>query len=1834
MNSKLKLLYACLLTTLAWECGTDQLKSDPEYDDSIDREKDYEPIRIHLEFLDTRLPADLDIELRNSIAQYAVEWYSNVLKVQRIKHNLKIDNDDCDYGIPGYHTSDGVKADLVIYIRGQDIAENWVGRAQICLVEDGDVSRPLAGLYEMNIFYYQQLTYEERLSVLMHETAHILGFHTFFFDKYQKSSDKQFKLSEILDESEARDKEITYIKSPNLLNRARDAFKCSTLYGVELEDCEVEKKKSSHWEKRVMFNDFMTSSVVKEDIIYSDISLAFFQDFGWYEVDFTLTTPITFGKDEGCNFFTKKCVSDKGSEFPNSFCEKDNKFMCDSLGLQLSECNLLVYDRKLPKEFRYYKDEYKGGNDKYADYCPTASNYPDGNCRGYDNKRTYINPAYSEEACLDCRCLEYNLERIVEGESEYSAGCYRIECKDSTYDIIIGGGRVNCPNQGGEIQVPFIEHKNINRIFVCHPFEKVCEDVSCPYNCNGAGQCLKGAKCACIGGYSGEFCDLICYKKCKSCTGAEKFECASCYGKAELKEGECICPDNYKYEENDNMCVAQKCNSSCKKCNKYDADLCTACTEYAHIEPYGGKEGKCECDLGYRLDKSNYSCYECKQYLRSENITPYFSKDFDAIYMDFSRKAAIIPGLECKDVFDKDTLKKLGEDPVCEFKDEERLVVKLGYNPTILEEEIPLLPKNLFSSTDECTSPKAISVKVKVKYEVPIPKAMITAPKALSLDCGENLVVAGDSSTGGLNRGLYFNWQFTSEPSNKKLPTNSNNFSKEGIEVSIPVDDLIESDLTVKLTVMNAFGGKHSDSFVITIKKKGVISIVIQGGEKFTIYTNQYSKIDATLQNSCYPPDQITWDWKVKSVDDKSGSGDLEMKDFFIDSSLIFKPYTISAGHTYEFLVTAKTDSAVGNAAVNVKVLYPDIVVVLNKIDGEISVAADLYISASESYDPAYDKEQELKFEWKCSGSSDSECLNMEKKTLTFDSNTSEVNIKAETLQPDKTYVFEVTVSNGKRKSSKEVALKAVDLGSIVVTSNFSGGKVRSEDTLLIIPSITAHRSSTFLWTFSKGSIDTEISIKLPYISIPENTLTPGLTYTLDFLITDEYKKNLKTSFTWLVNLGPKGEDLELSSSIGKSLDTIIQMTARNFIDGDSEDLPLYYQFGAIVDETEYPFHSYILSNKYSTVLFLGKYEIFVKVCDSMFTCTIVKEKVNITGEVADSDCEQITQMFRDNTADLNKGIQNIVNYMMSYGTCEDFFNVAESKMESYMKDLSIPGSLTLDALASTVDLLLRDKPSMNPDQLESFTNFLTEIINLNQEYLKSNHALKIMNAVFAYYNEDNLTTVSKFNEFLLKIVFSHKLPDEEQLSSEIGSSFIYRNRIKESSLNDIELDFDRFKIKFSEDTPLPTGFIYDLQITGFPDANSKGDILDLALFKVGTYDNLNLVLEEKYLKQQVVLKNPMTITMPINVSENRRLLEIGCGCISGDDTSSEGCKIKDIKDGIATVSINRFCRITFKEPDPEDKDKSGYYSTDQDEVDNDVIYDPIYAMIAWLVLIMVIFGLFIYISKRGKSVDHEKVDYKQSPKHIYMDEELGTTGEIFLRYHLTFSIGSKLDAYRIPRLLTICTVILIEYCLVGILIRFLGNSEEGDSGKVLDDYGDVIGYVFISLTITLPYTTLVMVHLSKLNVFGDHNKQVNIILMAVIPAMVASIGGIVVLNVLEFKEGAARKWAVSIIWLILLEVFLYQSVISIILSCCEKILRSKYDKLNQIIKQNQRVIILEDSEENKEQIFELPKDYPTDAAMMHPKLEAIKVPKIKKRKNRQLNLHGRNSSRKDSKIQ
>ena len=253
----------------------------------------------------------------------------------------------------------------------------------------------------------------------------------------------------------------TYVNSPKVLHKARQHFNCGSLLGILLKNQDEADHAGSHWDPRYMLGDYMTSFDYIDNIL-SDITLALFEDSGFYKVEYYSGGLFKFGKNKGCEFINKKCILDEEILFKDEFCNILNQPICSSSKISKGLCLINNYENEIiPIDYQYFKNPNQGGF-KEVDYCPVgninSSNYKDNyyptNCKYGSEKLAHI---YGEEIGDNSFCFIISLLPTSSNKKENSqAICYKIECNNNKKEIIvhIGSFIINCPNKGGNIVNP------------------------------------------------------------------------------------------------------------------------------------------------------------------------------------------------------------------------------------------------------------------------------------------------------------------------------------------------------------------------------------------------------------------------------------------------------------------------------------------------------------------------------------------------------------------------------------------------------------------------------------------------------------------------------------------------------------------------------------------------------------------------------------------------------------------------------------------------------------------------------------------------------------------------------------------------------------------------------------------------------------------------------------------------------------------------------------------------------------------------------------------------------------------------------------------------------------------------------------------------------------------------------------------------------------------------------------------------------------------------------------------------------------------------------------
>ena len=480
-----------------FKCGAGKLNIKPGIVNITEEEnkrrlaKEFTNIKIKVDYSSFTKPNSMDSDIFNKIKSLIEETVVEIqkfIKVQHVDVNLALNGKEQIKRLCGLkNLMNGyenllIENDLVIFPSFDYSFETYtIAGAATCL--QTMLSKPCAGTLYINsniISLTKKNTDLYYKNIFLHEITHVLIFNPIFL--------AYLNMLKIDDEN-------IYVKSPKVLEKARNHFNCQTLEGLPLEDQGGDGTAGFHWEGRYMLGDYMIGADYPDSVI-SDITLAVLQDSGFYEVDYNYGGLFKFGKNKGCEFFNKKCIENGVVSFEEEFCLYTGTSMCSQSKASKSECvvyDFSLYNITLPEKFQYFENPNYGGAG-YADFCPipepliaddkeNIDDYYPNSCSVGTSK---LPQEYGETIGSHSFCF---ISSLLPSTSSYNVNsraiCYDIECNRNNKQIIlkIGGNKVECPTEGGiiapsgfkgEVKCPkytdiciFRDEKICNEIFGC-----------------------------------------------------------------------------------------------------------------------------------------------------------------------------------------------------------------------------------------------------------------------------------------------------------------------------------------------------------------------------------------------------------------------------------------------------------------------------------------------------------------------------------------------------------------------------------------------------------------------------------------------------------------------------------------------------------------------------------------------------------------------------------------------------------------------------------------------------------------------------------------------------------------------------------------------------------------------------------------------------------------------------------------------------------------------------------------------------------------------------------------------------------------------------------------------------------------------------------------------------------------------------------------------------------------------------------------------------------------------------------------------------------------------
>eukprot|EP00927_Polykrikos_kofoidii_P046856 TRINITY_DN40988_c0_g1_i1.p1 TRINITY_DN40988_c0_g1~~TRINITY_DN40988_c0_g1_i1.p1 ORF type:complete len:1340 (+),score=192.93 TRINITY_DN40988_c0_g1_i1:90-4022(+) len=338
---------------------------------------------------------------------------------------------------------------------------------------DRDTGRPIAGLVNFGPARLAGTSvtdenFKSELSTAIHEIGHALGFSSSKFGDFLDQYGRRLGRDNVVREFRERGTTVAKIITPRVKQAVKEQFQCFDwpTAGAELENFGGSGTAGSHWEKRLFRDEYMTGTDSLNPV-YSALSLALFQDSGWYSVDFSSAEHLHWGYHEGCTFARSTCN------------QWDDRFFCSGRGARgcnhnffyKSQCNLVSYGGTLPSSNSYFTDSRLGGRDQHADFCPFYSGFSNGDCRNTKYETSQGRDIFGETYGEESRCIVSNAINPRYVRQPESPRCFAVDCANGVLKIKVGGNQRPCPRNGGRID---LTGTFVGGHAICPPYADIC----------------------------------------------------------------------------------------------------------------------------------------------------------------------------------------------------------------------------------------------------------------------------------------------------------------------------------------------------------------------------------------------------------------------------------------------------------------------------------------------------------------------------------------------------------------------------------------------------------------------------------------------------------------------------------------------------------------------------------------------------------------------------------------------------------------------------------------------------------------------------------------------------------------------------------------------------------------------------------------------------------------------------------------------------------------------------------------------------------------------------------------------------------------------------------------------------------------------------------------------------------------------------------------------------------------------------------------------------------------------------------------------------------------
>ncbi|KPA75954.1 GP63 leishmanolysin [Leptomonas pyrrhocoris] len=413
--------------------------------------------------------------LMNYLIPQALQLHRERLQVRQVRGTWKVTNMDgsiCGgFVVPAAHVTAGVRdTDFVLYVTSVPSEGGVLAWATVCQVFSDD--QPAVGVINIPAANIAERYDQYTIHVVAHEIAHSLGFTAKLFNKTG--------ISDFVPGIRGKDYAAPVINGTTVVAKTREQYNCSSATYMEVEDLDGPGSAGSHWKMRNAPDELMAG--VAGTGYYTALTMAAFEDLGFYKANFSMAETMEWGRNAGCSFLNGKCVIDNVTQFPSMFCDQNEQlFRCHTARMSLGSCALQDYYSPLPSYFQYFTAPSVAGLSPYYDYCPFIMPWTVGSCTQSAATATPFVSAFNTFS-PSSRCIDgdftpkNNTSRFI---SAYLGMCTNVACNpaNQTYSVQVYGSDTYIACTPGTA----IELDNVSDAFeaggyvTCPPYIEVCQ---------------------------------------------------------------------------------------------------------------------------------------------------------------------------------------------------------------------------------------------------------------------------------------------------------------------------------------------------------------------------------------------------------------------------------------------------------------------------------------------------------------------------------------------------------------------------------------------------------------------------------------------------------------------------------------------------------------------------------------------------------------------------------------------------------------------------------------------------------------------------------------------------------------------------------------------------------------------------------------------------------------------------------------------------------------------------------------------------------------------------------------------------------------------------------------------------------------------------------------------------------------------------------------------------------------------------------------------------------------------------------------------------------------